>query len=51
MDQKKNHFLKKKSTKNPILTLPHFKKPFQVKCDASGTEIGVILIQEDKPIA
>ena len=33
------------------MKLPHLKHPFQVKCDASGVEIGVVLSQEDKPIA
>ena len=44
-------FLKKKITKQPILKLPDFKHPFQVKCDASGVAIGVVLSQEDMPIA
>ena len=43
--------LKKKLTEEPILVLPDFNKPFQVKCDASGEAIGVILIQEDRPVA
>ena len=43
--------LKKKITEKPILVLPDFNKPFQVKCDASGEAIGVFLSQEDRPIA
>eukprot|EP00253_Pinus_taeda_P035261 PITA_35261 len=43
--------LKKKITKRPILRLPDFKELFQVHCDASGTTIGAVLSQEDKPIA
>ena len=43
--------LKKKVTKEPILVLLDFNKPFQVKCDASGEDIGVVLSQEDRPIA
>ena len=42
--------LKKKVTKQPILALPYFQKPFQVKCDAKEEAIGVMFNQEDKPI-
>ena len=34
-----------------MLKLPDFNQPFQVRCDASGTSIGVALRQEDKLIA
>ena len=44
-------FLKKKITEQPILKLPNFNNPFQVKCDASGVAIRVVLSQEDRPIA
>ena len=43
--------MKKNVTKGPILVLPDFNKPFQVKCDASGEAIGVVLSQEDRPVA
>jgi hypothetical protein len=43
--------LKRKITEQPILVLPDFQKTFQVKCDASGFAIGVVLSQEDMPIA
>jgi hypothetical protein len=42
--------LKKKITEQPILVLPDFNKTFQVKCDASGFAIGVVLSQDDRPI-
>ena len=34
--EKNFYILMKKVTEQPILTLPYFQKPFQVKCDASG---------------
>ena len=43
--------MKKKITEQPVLKLPYFKHPFQVKCDASGVAIGTVLSQEDMPIA
>jgi hypothetical protein len=49
--EKSFNLLKKKITEQPILVLLDFKKTFQVKCDASGFAIGVVLSQEDKPIA
>ena len=43
--------LKKRVTEQPILVLPYFQKPFQVKCDANGEVIGPVLSQDHKPIA
>jgi hypothetical protein len=42
---------KKKITEKPILKLPDFNQFFRVKCDASGTTIGAIISQEERPIA
>jgi hypothetical protein len=43
--------LKETIIEKPILVLPYFKKTFQVKCDASGVSIGVVLSQDNKPIS
>lgn len=49
--KKSFQLLKKKITERPILRLPDFHKLFKVRCYASGTTIGVVLSQEDKPVA
>ena len=38
-------FLKKNITKKPVLKLPYFKHPFQVKCDSSGVAIRDVLVK------
>ena len=43
--------LKRKVNEKPVLVLPDFKKPFQVRCDASGKDIGVVLSHDDRPVA
>jgi hypothetical protein len=35
----------------PILAQPNIKKPFDVYCDASGTSLGCVLMQEGRVIA
>jgi hypothetical protein len=48
--EKSFNFLLRKITEQPILVLLDFNKTFQVKCDASGFAIGVVLSQEDRLI-
>jgi hypothetical protein len=49
--EKSFNLLKKKITEQPILVFPDFSKTFQVRCDASGFAIGVVLSQDDRPVA
>jgi hypothetical protein len=44
------NLLKRKITEQPILVLLDFNKTFQVKCDASGFAIGVVLSQDVRQV-
>jgi hypothetical protein len=45
------NILKEKITEQSIMVLPYFGKTFQVRFDASGVAIGVVLIQDNGPVA
>ena len=38
-------------TSHPVLIMPHYSKPFEVLCDAYVSGVGVVLLQEGRPIA
>jgi hypothetical protein len=43
--------LKKLLTTSPMLAQPDIAKPFNVYCDASGTGLGCVLMQEERVIS
>jgi hypothetical protein len=45
------HTLREHLTSAPVLTQPNMTKPFEVFCDASGTGLGCVLMQENRVIA
>jgi hypothetical protein len=45
------HTLREYLTSAPVLTQPDMSKPFEVFCDALGTSLGCVLMQENRVIA
>jgi hypothetical protein len=45
------HTLREHLTSAPVLTQPDMSKPFEVFCDASGTVLGCMLMQENRVIS
>jgi hypothetical protein len=49
--EKAFHLLKMAVTHAHVLALPNFAQSFVIECDASGVGIGVVLMQNSRPIA
>jgi hypothetical protein len=49
--EKAFHTLRQHLTSAPVLVQPDNSKPFEVFCDASGTSLGYVLMQEGRVIA
>jgi hypothetical protein len=45
------HTLREHLTSAPVLTQPNMTKPFEVFCDALGTGLGCVLMQDNWVIA
>ncbi|MCO5578975.1 hypothetical protein L7F22_032826 [Adiantum nelumboides] len=45
------NLLKEKMTSDPVIVLPDLRKSFVVQCDACGSSIGAVLMQEGRVVA
>ena len=43
--------LKQAVTNPPVFSLPDFTKPFVIECDAFGSGMGAVLMQDGRPLA
>jgi hypothetical protein len=51
LDKEAYQSLKTAMTQAPVLALPNFSQPFTIECNASGLEIGTVLMRDKRPIA
>ena len=51
VEQKAFEEIKSKLSKQTLLTYPDFNKPFDIHTDASDTQLGAVISQENRPIA
>ena len=51
MEQNTFENVKKIISKETLLSFPDFSKPFEIHTDASHTQLGAVVSQDNKPIA